>query len=263
MLRYIALILFIFNLVFLCSSLCANTELWVKEMFRTETNITSLLPEFSDGYGVAFRDLDGDQDHDLLIGKADGRLAFFRNEGNTKVPRFVLQTEDFEAIHEEKDTHQQLMYIQKIVDVGSNAVPELADIDNDGDPDFAVGVKRSRNWLIRNENNGGNWLKIRLISPQGQAGAFGAKVSIYNAASAGTPALTTRESRSNYGYLGQDDPLLHVGLADVTRVNVMVTFLNGSTRILSNVSANQTVTVDGSTGGNASVFVEQHRGRQR
>lgn len=199
------------------------------------------LQHFSniDGYMGGFADLDHDSDLDLVFAGDD---LVYLNNGTGSFS--IGPTVPVDGINDPRAI-------------------AFADIDNDGDPDFAVGVKRSRNWLIRNENNGGNWLKIRLISPQGQAGAFGAKVSIYNAASAGTPALTTRESRSNYGYLGQDDPLLHVGLADVTRVNVMVTFLNGSTRILSNVSANQTVTVDGSTGGNASVFVEQHRGRQR
>ena len=60
-------IFFIIYFVLLCSNLDANTELWVKEMFRTEKNVTSLLPEFSDGYGVAFRDLDGDGDSDLYV----------------------------------------------------------------------------------------------------------------------------------------------------------------------------------------------------
>ncbi len=138
----------------------------------------------------------------------------------------------------------------------------FADVDDDGDPDFAIGVKRSLNWLVRNELNGGNWLKIKLLSPQGQAGAFGAKVTIFNAAAAGTPAIATRESRSNNGYLGQDDPVIHVGLGDITMVNVMVTFLDGTTRILSSVASNQTVTVDGSTGGSAAVFVEQYRSRR-
>ena len=60
---------------------------------------------------MKFVDLDGDQDKDLLIGKADGRLALFRNEGDSNKPRLRLETEDFEVIHEEKDANQQLMYL--------------------------------------------------------------------------------------------------------------------------------------------------------
>ena len=188
-----------------------------------------------DGYMGGFADLDHDGDLDLAFAGDD--LVYLNDAGGT-----------FSA--------------GPSVPVGGIDDPRaiaFADIDDDGDPDFAVGVKRSRNWLIRNDLDGGNWLKIRLLSPQGQTGAFGAKVTILDAMAAGTPPLATRESRSNNGYLGQDDPVLHVGLGEHTLVNVMVTFLDGTTRILSGVTSNQTVTIDGSTGGSAPVFVEQHR----
>jgi enediyne biosynthesis protein E4 len=123
----------------------------------------------------------------------------------------------------------------------------FADIDNDGDMDFAIGVKRSRNWLIRNNFDGGNWLKVRLISPQGQAGAFGAKTYIYPAGQAGGTLLGMRESRSNNGYLGQDDPVLHFGLGEHTVVDVVVHFLDGTIVVQQFVSGGQTITIEGST----------------
>ena len=135
----------------------------------------------------------------------------------------------------------------------------FADIDNDGDLDFAVSAKHSGNWLARNDLDGGGWLKVKLLTPQGQTGAFGAKIAVYNALAAGTPPIASRESRSSNGYLGQDDPVLHLGLGSHTLVNVIVTFLDGTTRILSNVPPNQTVLIDSSVGGTASVFVEQYR----
>ena len=191
-----------------------------------------------DGYMGGFADLDHDSDLDLvfagddLVYLNDGRGAF---SAGPPVP--VAGISDPRAI-------------------------AFADIDADGDLDFVVAAKRSRNWLIRNDIGGGNWLKIHLRSPSGAAGAFGAKVAIYDAVAAGRPPLAIRETRSANGYLGQDDPLLHVGLGDRTRVNVMVLFLNGTMRGLSNVTSNQTVTIDGSVGGSAPVFIEQHKGRR-
>ena len=54
-----------------------------------------------------------------------------------------------------------------------------------------------------------------------------------------------RESKSAYGYLAQDDPVLHFGLGGHTAVDVVVTFLDGTERTLVNVDANQVISVDG------------------
>ena len=188
-----------------------------------------------DGYMGGFTDVDHDRDLDLLFAGDD---VVYLNDGSGSF------------------STGPAIPISAISDPRAIV---FADIDNDGDIDFAVAAKRSRNWLVRNNLNRGNWLKIRLISPQGQTGAFGAKISIYDATAAGMPPLAIRESRSNNGYLAQNDPVLHVGLGTHTLVNVIATFLDGTTRVLSNVRSNQTVTINGSTGGSAPVFVEQHR----
>ena len=87
-------------------------------------------------------------------------------------------------------------------------------------------------------------------------------VTVYPSAGGGLP-LAVRESRSASGYLGQDDPLLHVGLGSNTRVDVRVTFVDGTTRVLSGVTSNQSVTIDGAVGGAAPVYVERHRQGRR
>ncbi len=122
----------------------------------------------------------------------------------------------------------------------------MSDIDNDGDLDFAIGAKNSRSWLIRNDFDAGNYLKVRLVSPDGQAGAFGSKIFIYPAGQAGGTILGMREAKSNLGYLGQDDPVLHFGLGVHTVVDLVVQFLDGTTVVQPSVSANQQVTVDAS-----------------
>ena len=105
----------------------------------------------------------------------------------------------------------------------------FADIDSDGDLDFAMTATRSRNWLVRNDFNSGNHLSVKLVSPNGQVGAFGAKVWVRPAGDGGTltdPGLIgLREAKGNHGYLSQDDPVLHFGLGSTTVVDVFVDFL--------------------------------------
>ena len=187
-----------------------------------------------DGYMGGFADLDNDGDLDLVFAGDD--LVYLNDGIGGFVPGPPVP-------------------VQGISDPRGIA---FADIDADGDVDFAIGAKRSRSWLIRNDLDTGNWLRIRLRSPNGGAGAFGAKVAVYDTGVAGRPPLATRESRSANGYLGQDDPVLHVGLGAHRCVDIMVVFIEGRTRIVSAVRSNQTVTVDGSTGGRAAVLAERH-----
>ena len=48
---------------------------------------------------LRFSDIDNDYDSDLFVGKADGRLAYFLNQGNSITPLFKLITEDYEVLH--------------------------------------------------------------------------------------------------------------------------------------------------------------------
>ena len=169
------------------------------------------------GYMGGFADLDNDGDLDLVFAGDDVSYLNNGSGGFSVGPTIPVEgIDDPRAI-------------------------AFADVDADGDLDFAIGAKRSTNWLVRNDKNSGNWLKIKLRSPQGQAGAFGAKVRVFGA---GNTLLGFRESRSNNGYLGQDDPVVHVGLGPNTSVTVMVTFLDGTTRTVTGVEANQMITVD-------------------
>lgn len=194
-------------------------------LYRNESGGTfSFVRTFSkvDGYMAGLADLDNDTDIDLVFA---GDKRIYLNEGSggfssgPAVP--VSGINDPRAI-------------------------AFADIDNDGDLDFAVGAKRSRNWLIRNDYTGkNNWLKVRLISPGGQAGAFGAKVKVYPAGTGGKGSLLGfREAKSNYGYLGQDDPVLHFGLGRHRSVDIMIVFVDGSEVTATGVSSRKIISVE-------------------
>src|SRR5690606_21579302 len=67
-------------------------------------------------------DLDGDGDLDLLVGEASGAVNHYRNEGSPSAPRFVLVTDEWEALKGTRRT-----------------APRLVDLDGDGDLDVVVG----------------------------------------------------------------------------------------------------------------------------
>ncbi|KPK38053.1 MAG: hypothetical protein AMJ65_13400 [Phycisphaerae bacterium SG8_4] len=224
--------------------------------------------------GVTTGDIDNDGDLDMILVDAaeSGHLYFNNGEGKFTFVRSFSKVDGYMAglADLDNDTDLDLVFAgdnRIYLNDGSGgfspgpAVPvsgindpraiAFADIDNDGDLDFAVGVKRSRNWLVRNDcTSDSKWLRVKLTSPGGQAGAFGAKVRIYPAGARGKgPLLGFREAKSNYGYLGQDDPVLHFGLGRHRSVDIVVVFLDGSVVTIRAAEANQTVTVKGASAG--------------
>ncbi|HEX9892811.1 MAG TPA: FG-GAP-like repeat-containing protein [Gemmatimonadales bacterium] len=81
----------------------------------------------------AMGDVDGDGDLDLLVGEASGVLNFYRNDGTPRAPRFVLVSDEFDAI-----------------DIGRRSAPLLTDIDGDGDLDLLIGSDDQGVVLYRN-----------------------------------------------------------------------------------------------------------------
>lgn len=170
-----------------------------------------------DGYMAGLADLDNDTYLDLVF---DGHPYVYLNNGNgtfRKGPAIPLQNID------------------------DPRCVAFADIDNDGDPDFAFAVKRDINRLYRNDYTGKNrWLKLKLFSPKGQAGAFGAKVFMY---SMDGKLLGMREAKSSYGYLAQDDPVIHFGAGKNKKVNLMIEFITGEKLELQNIKTNRVFVV--------------------
>ncbi len=172
------------------------------------------------GYMGAFGDLDNDGDLDIVFA---GDSECYLNDGSGGFADGPVVPTD------------------KINDPRAIA---FADIDRDGDLDFAIGAKRSRNWLIRNDFDAGNWLQISLVSPQGQAGAFGAKIRLYRAGDLGGTLLGFREARGANGYLGQNEPVVHFGLGPHISVDIEVEFLDGSKLSRTLIDANQRIMID-------------------
>jgi hypothetical protein len=179
------------------------------------------------GYMGGFEDLDNDGDWDLVFA-GDNKVYFNDGTGsfNTSGPFSLGTIDDPRAV-------------------------AFADIDGDGDSDFFYAQKRTFNQMIRNDYTGSNqWVNVRLLRANGQVGAFGAKVYVYQAGQLGNDAarIAWREARSQVGYLAQNDPTLHFGVGQHGSVDIRVVFLGGITVDQTNVSSSQTLTIQ-ETGG--------------
>lgn len=83
-------------------------------------------------------DLDGDGDLDLLVGRSNGEISHYRNEGTPESPAFSWVTDRFADL-----------------DVGRRAAPALIDLNGDGLPDLAVGSEAGGLRLFRNVGTAG------------------------------------------------------------------------------------------------------------
>ncbi len=73
-----------------------------------------------------FVDIDADCDYDCFVGSQDGNVKYYKNTGTASAPVFALQLSSANPMNG--------------FNVGSNAKPAFADLDNDGDLDCFVGA---------------------------------------------------------------------------------------------------------------------------
>jgi hypothetical protein len=77
-----------------------------------------------------FGDLDGDGDKDMIIGKADGKLAFYKNTSNVNSPATFAS-----PVMNLTDN------LNQVITAGSFSYPQLFDLNNDGKLDLVIGRK--------------------------------------------------------------------------------------------------------------------------
>ena len=91
----------------------------------------------------AFVDVDNDGDLDLVVGRGDGLVSYYKNTGSASNPKY-----DEKKFYPDNPFHD-------IEDVGSNSFPAFVDTDNDGDMDLVIG--RSEGDLTFYYENTGSW----------------------------------------------------------------------------------------------------------
>jgi hypothetical protein len=121
-------------------------------------------------------------------------------------------------------------------DYDNDGFLDLFVTNGEGNTDFVMGPQI----LFHNERNSNHWLKINLIGTTSNRQGLGAKVTIRVGARS-----QYREANGAMGhYLSQGAAPLHFGLGKATVVDqIIVKWPSGVNQILSNISADQAITV--------------------
>ncbi len=118
------------------------------------------------------------------------------------------------------------------------------DYDDDGDVDLYVNAPTTRRSLYRNDEASGNkWLSLNLVGTVSNRSAIGARVRV-KATVSGVPTWQRRDISAQNTFQGQNDLRAHFGLRDAaTADSVEIRWPSGIVQVLSNVAANQKLTV--------------------
>ncbi len=187
------------------------------------SNISMAAAQFV-GWSSSFVDYDNDSDVDIF--KTNGALKhlygqedqMFQNEGGGKF----------------RDASLELGKYFSEEFVGRGAC--LGDYDNDGDFDiFIVNLNSRAVFLRNNKGNQNNWLLLDLTGTSSNQDAIGARVKL----TAGGKTQTAQK-KSTTGYLSQNDPRMHFGLAKNEMVDrIEITWPSGKVQTIENIKANQ------------------------
>ncbi|MBD3374040.1 hypothetical protein GF406_03305 [candidate division KSB1 bacterium] len=180
------------------------------------------------GFTVLCIDVDNDTYQDIFLTNTKEKSSLYLNKGD-----FVFEKQ------ENTGAEHSLFDPRAVV---------KSDFDRDGDLDIYLtdankdSSYQYYNRLLQNKTrNDHHWLKIDACGPRGDRGGFGSKVWIYAAGHVDESEflLGYQQIQNAYGYLAQDDPVLHFGLGHHSHCDVKFRMTDGMEFLARNVPSNQ------------------------
>jgi hypothetical protein len=116
----------------------------------------------------------------------------------------------------------------------------FGDYDNDGDIDaYIVNLNDRGAFLRNNKGNQNNWITLNLIGTVSNRDGIGARIKVTSGGKG-----QTNQKKSTSGYLSQNDPRMHFGLAKNEMVDrIEIKWPSGKLQVLENIKVNQILTV--------------------
>jgi len=116
----------------------------------------------------------------------------------------------------------------------------FGDYDNDGDIDaYIVNLNDRGAFLRNNKGNQNNWITLKLIGTVSNRDGIGARIKVTSGGK-----VQTNQKKSTSGYLSQNDPRMHFGLAKNEIVDrIEIKWPSGKLQVLENIKVNQILTI--------------------
>ncbi len=132
-----------------------------------------------------------------------------------------------------------------------------ADLDNDGDLEIITNNINSEAFLFENtqsnkKSQNHHYLRIKLEGPRGNKGGFGTYIALrYDSGK-----MLYQEFSPYHGYMSSVDPVLHFGIGQATFIDsLIITWPDGKSQLLTDVSVDTTITLNYSSAGNHTPFL--------
>lgn len=194
------------------------------------------------GWGCGFLDIDNDGWRDILLvnGHVYPEVEKLNNEAGYAQRKVLYQNQRNGTF---KDITEKIggALIEPTAGRGS----AYGDYDNDGDIDVVINPVNAAPVLMRcDSRSGNNWLAVRTIGVKSNRSGLGARIRVV-----ADERTQIDEVRSGGSYYSQNDPRLHFGLGQATKVKTLeVRWPSGTVDTIADLPVNQIVHIKEGTG---------------